>query len=155
MIDILLAREGRIGRKQFWMGTLVLFAVVLLIFIPLMLFLASLGVTSLIIYVLIPMVLYYPVYCLYVKRQHDRGKDETLVIVYLVFTVIIGVLSALFVPVDLSDVNAAAEFAGNPMFWVIQIGNLGLMILSLYLLVVCGFFKGTDGSNQYGPDPLA
>jgi uncharacterized membrane protein YhaH (DUF805 family) len=33
---------------------------------------------------------------------------------------------------------------------------LGLVagILGIYLLVVCGFLKGTAGSNNYGPDPL-
>jgi len=35
---------------------------------------------------------------------------------------------------------------------------LALLLLipfvSLYLFVICGFFKGTEGVNKFGPDPL-
>jgi uncharacterized membrane protein YhaH (DUF805 family) len=27
-------------------------------------------------------------------------------------------------------------------------------IANLYLVIICGFFKGTQGSNKFGPDPL-
>ena len=31
---------------------------------------------------------------------------------------------------------------------------LSIPIFAIYLLVVLGFLKGSDGANQYGPDPL-
>jgi uncharacterized membrane protein YhaH (DUF805 family) len=27
-------------------------------------------------------------------------------------------------------------------------------IANLYLVIICGFFKGTEGQNKFGPDPL-
>jgi uncharacterized membrane protein YhaH (DUF805 family) len=28
-------------------------------------------------------------------------------------------------------------------------------IANLYLVIICGFFKGTQGPNKFGPDPLS
>ena len=152
MKDILLAKEGRIGRKQFWMGTLVLLAIGLLVTIPLVLFLYIQGLTSLLLFGLIGLVFYYPTYCLYAKRRHDRNKSGLLVIIYLGLTLVNTLLSVLIVP---SDPTAIETGFDNPLFWVRPVVYLVSGVFALYLLVVCGFLKGTDGPNQYGPDPLA
>lgn len=89
------------------------------------------------------------------KRQHDRDKSGTIILIYLILTFVVGVVSGLLIPTDLTDPNAALEYINSPVFWVFQAMNLILSGLAIYLLVVCGFFKGTDGPNQYGPDPLA
>ena len=38
----------------------------------------------------------------------------------------------------------------NRTGWCLLVGIIPL-IGSIYLLVVCGFFKGTEGDNRYGP----
>ena len=37
---------------------------------------------------------------------------------------------------------------------VINLLSLASTVFSLWLLVVCGFLKGTQGPNRWGPDPL-
>ena len=90
-------------------------------------------------------------YCLFVKRLHDRGRDGRLFILYAALH---GLL--LFViPTEISDPNGIGDHGNNLLFWVVQLVKFVLLLLSLYFLVMCGFLKGVNGPNQYGPDPLA
>lgn len=147
--------NGRIGRKQFWIGTLILIVVGIIIAgLSLSLLLsggAFFGVFSLVLFLLFA----YPVYCLYIKRLHDRENGGFPLIAYLALTLVSTLLSLGIGPQDFANPEALTAIASSPMFWVLQVLNIVIFGFAIYLLVVCGFLKGTSGPNSYGPDPLA
>lgn len=149
MIYILLWTEGRIGRKQFWMGTLALIGAVLVIFYLASLFVSLKDIPMSFIAPVSVMVTYSN-YCLFVKRLHDRGRNGRLFILYLV----LENLLLFVIPTEISDPNGIVDHGNNLFFWVVQLVKFALLPLALYFLITCGFLKGTDGPNQYGRDPL-
>ncbi len=69
-----------------------------------------------------------------IKRLHDRDMSGWwLLVFYLLPAVLDGIGRALGVPVIFSLAGSA---------------------ISIWALVVLGFLRGTNGANQYGPDPL-
>ena len=69
-----------------------------------------------------------------IKRLHDRDMSGWwLLVFYLLPAVLDGIGRALGVPVIFSLAGSA---------------------VSIWALVVLGFLRGTNGANQYGPDPL-
>jgi uncharacterized membrane protein YhaH (DUF805 family) len=124
--------SGRIGRSQFWIGAL---AVVLGIAVMLgIAFWSSYPVLA------IPFILavFVATYAVSVKRLHDRGKSGWWA---LVFIFIPGVLDRI--------TDRIAE--DTPLWWIlVLIGS----VLWIWGLIELGFRRGTDGDNDYGPDPL-
>jgi uncharacterized membrane protein YhaH (DUF805 family) len=123
--------EGRINRKPFWLGLLILMAtqwiVGILLFAAVGLSLMSgadpvmsprdvflLKILGVLLPLVVTLVFLYPSVAIYTKRWHDRGKSGWWMLI-------------LFIPL------------------------LGFV----WFLVECGFLPGTAGPNQYGNDPLA
>ena len=123
--------EGRINRKPFWLGLLVLIAaqwsVGILLFAAVGLLLMSgagpemsprdmflLKIFGMLLPLVVTLVFLYPSVAIYTKRWHDRGKSGWWMLI-------------LFIPL------------------------LGFV----WFLIECGFLQGTEGPNQYGSDPLA
>ncbi|WP_170181892.1 DUF805 domain-containing protein [Phreatobacter stygius] len=132
---LLLTFEGRIGRQDFWIGAIALAVVNLIVgwFFGLIggAFLSG----------LVSLVLAYPAYCLALKRSNDLDYPQTYVQAFMAFQIALTVISM---------------FGGlglGVLFFSILLPILG--IAALALLVVLGFFQGTNGPNRYGPDPLA
>jgi uncharacterized membrane protein YhaH (DUF805 family) len=125
--------SGRISRSQFWLGmlgvaTTIGCAMALAFWTPF-------G------YAAIPLVLiaFVSLYIVAIKRLHDRNKSGWWTLVFLWAP---GVMDRL------SD-KVVEESAG---WWIlVLIGT----VLTLWGLVELGFRRGTDGDNEYGPDPLA
>jgi uncharacterized membrane protein YhaH (DUF805 family) len=124
--------SGRISRSQFWLGVL---AVVLAIAV-------MLGIAFWSGYPLLALPLIVAVfvatYALTVKRLHYRGKSGWWA---LIFIFIPGMLDRL--------TDRLTE--DTPLWWVlVLIGS----VLTIWGLIELGFRRGTDGDNDYGPDPL-
>ncbi|RYE45996.1 MAG: DUF805 domain-containing protein [Hyphomicrobiales bacterium] len=152
-----LGTEGRISRKTFWTGAIVLaligFLVMLVVTVPLLFlgqgFIRDFRTMSQVIMWLnlaSAAVYAYPAYCLAVKRRHDRNSSGWDVLGYL------GVNGALLVALLILATNGTIGGLGfSPaMSWL----GYGLQAYGIYMLVVLGFLKGTSGTNSYGPDPL-
>ena len=94
----------------------------------------------------------YPLYCVSVKRRHDKDNNGMDVLGYLAITALMMLVQALGLGFSITDVNGVPV----PMPSMIY-GVLGFVALvyAIYMLVVLGFLRGTAGPNQYGPDPLA
>ena len=104
LIDSLIRLDGRIGRKTFWTGSIVLIA----------LFLTAVLV-------------------------HDRNKSGWWALVFI------------FLP-GAADRWSDRLTEDTPLWWVlVLIGS----VLTIWGLIELGFRRGTDGDNDYGPDPLA
>ena len=164
--------DGRIGRKQFWIGAILLgiaglivgyiimaiFGVGMMNFISaansdtstadMMALMTRSAWANLVVYLL----MLYPAAAMMIKRRHDRGNSGLDVWIYLGIAVLMILVQALGVGYAVSEV-AGIEMV-TPSGWMSIIGAL-VGIFALYLLVVCGFLKGNEGDNAYGADPLA
>jgi uncharacterized membrane protein YhaH (DUF805 family) len=141
--------QGRISRKGFWTGTLILIAIYLAIFVTLLVFWSDdflaepsalwirqlqLGVDAL---------LAWPSFAVTAKRQHDRGQRPWLAWTGLAATIGYSVL----------DLAGHTETAAG----LTTLGIVGLCLLVIFVVLVVielGIRKGTAGPNTYGPDPL-
>ena len=165
---ILFDTKGRISRSQFWVGFIMLAVVASIISLFVFIVLAVLynveGVeavskqvldpvsASLIANALLFLLFFFPSLALFVKRFHDRNQKAT--VLYLFYGLF---LTFMFLIGDLPRNEAAGgELEGNA---ALSVGLGGIVyvlcgMVGLYLLIICGFLKGTKGGNQYGPDPL-
>ena len=126
MKDLLFSFNGRINRAKFWLGTVCLIVVYVILAIISSVTMAPMTVSQSgqvqgggmgivgIIVLIIYIAMIWPSVALGVKRFHDRDKSGWWVLISLV--PIIG---------------------------------------GLWYLIECGFLECTKGPNKFGPDPLA
>ncbi|GAB4531734.1 MAG: DUF805 domain-containing protein [Parvularculaceae bacterium] len=91
---LFLSYEGRIGRRDFWIGVLVLWAV----YISLNIVFSSLFAS------LLGIVLIYPNFAVLVKRCHDRGKSG-----WWSLLILIPILGAIWAIIDLGILEGDAD----------------------------------------------
>ncbi len=130
--------HGRISRQTFWIG----FAVVLV---------AELIAHELAeqfqgdrLSAIIDLAFTYPEFALALKRAHDRDMPNWVLIAFFGANAFLDLLMVLGVA-GTDDQPSAVSLAIA----------LPFTIIGLALLFELGFRKGTEGPNQYGPDPLA
>lgn len=107
-----LSFDGRINRKPFWIGLIVLGLVNVGVQIIIS-FAFPDSNTAVILTALVTLLYLYPMVAIYVKRCHDRGKSG---------------------------------------WWCLLL--LIPLIGAIWALIDLGILRGTDGPNDYGPDPL-
>jgi uncharacterized membrane protein YhaH (DUF805 family) len=131
---LLTSIDGRISRKPFWIGMLILA-------IPELAAPFALGErwSS-----LVSLLIAYPEFAVLAKRGHDRNVPTWVMGVFIAGAVVFNILllSGLAGPID--NPNTLTYAVGAP-----------LGVFALILLVDFGFRRGTVGENRYGPDPLA
>ncbi len=155
MKDFLFGFEGRIPRSHYWGGTLLLTVLaVVIIFATVFLFLdedVPFSESSLIrINALIGMCLLYPVSALMIKRLKDRDRPLWLVALFLTPYALI-LLGETF-GITASHEVIEGVYLRTPTFFgkVLETANLCVMV---FALIELGILKGTQGDNQWGPDP--
>ena len=147
--NLYLSADGRIGKKEFWIGWIVLFAVgIVANLIPLINMIAG-------------FVLIYPTVCVYSKRLHDSGKTGWLAALpYAVFIVAMVIGIAMFgtgifaAAMSGSSGNdpAAAAAAMSGMGGFFGVMGLAFLFYIAFTLWV-GLSNGDPGENRYGPPP--
>jgi uncharacterized membrane protein YhaH (DUF805 family) len=131
--DLFLTFDGRINRAKYWLGIGVSFGLLLVGFfflnlIPYLGTLIALVAFSAAAAVCIP---------IGIKRLHDRDKNgRWLMLFYIAPAALDGIsrISTTFLPASLFALIALA--------------------ISVWSLVELGFLAGTEGTNQYGANPL-
>lgn len=141
--QLLFSFGGRINRKPFWLVTLLLVAIMIVVLIAVFAIwggavvsgnLSGLGVLAvLLLVVYIPML--WISLALGAKRLHDRNKSAWWLVVFWL------------VPGVLQGIGEQIGTAGIAL-------TVAAIAISIWGLVELGFLRGTVGSNQYGPDPL-
>lgn len=150
LIPLFTTTDGRISRKQWWTGTVVLIVlnIVLYLILSVIGLGSQLGWLSLIIYA----IYFYPAWCIGLKRRQDRDNNG------MDFKILMGIYALLTIaqafgigmsPTDLGNGMVVMAPAGWMMFVQFAVGIFGI-----YMLVQLGFLKGTPGPNSYGADPL-
>jgi uncharacterized membrane protein YhaH (DUF805 family) len=136
LLQLLFGFRGRINRAKYWLAVVVYIAVMIVAAAAAFV----LGMVTL--FFLVAVVIYIPMIisgiAVGTKRLHDRDKSAWWL---LGFFVLPSVLSA-----------AAAGLQGSTFAVILSIASFAI---SIWAVVELGFLRGTSGSNQYGPDPLA
>jgi uncharacterized membrane protein YhaH (DUF805 family) len=132
IIREIIGADGRISRLQFWRGILIVMALLAVTFAVIMWLVPILGVAAI---VAAP----FLILMLCIQRLHDRNKSGWWVLVFV------------FLPNILDTVRDKLT-DGSPIWWVLV---LAMNALCLWGLIEIGFLRGSDGDNDYGPDPLA
>ena len=150
LVPLYTTTAGRISRKQWWIGSLILIAVNIALYLILGLIGLGglLGWLSLIIYA----IYFYPAWCIGLKRRQDRDNDGTDFKIMMGIYAILTIAQAFGIgmsPADLGNGMIIMQPAG----WM-MIVQLVVAAFGIYMLVQLGFLKGTPGPNTYGPDPL-
>jgi uncharacterized membrane protein YhaH (DUF805 family) len=135
--------DGRIGRKQFWIGSSIII-VVSISYELLFGFLDKRWLTG-----IADLVLLYPDYAVVFKRAHDREMAIWIPVLSLILSVLI-ILSVLMDIVVILGLDGPYDDP-TPLYLTT---TLPLLAVALYLIVDLGFLRGVRGPNCYGPDPL-
>jgi uncharacterized membrane protein YhaH (DUF805 family) len=128
--------QGRINREPFWIACGVLAAVEI----------ASQWLANRIqgeqLSTILDLAFTYPEFALASKRAHDRDLAPWLVALFFAINVALDLFTLLNGAIDID----------NPINEIIM---LPFALLAVVLIVELGFRRGTEGPNQFGPDPLA
>ena len=97
------------------------------------------------------------------RRFHDlnRSLEDSVTFVFLMFCFTLGISISFDIIKDpnvIFEPNVVLHVkyvrTGVPIpDWLAQLFGAGVVLFDVYLLLKIGFSKGTDGDNQYGPDP--
>lgn len=139
--------EGRINRKPYWIGLIVLIIVMMVIIFGASFLLIGSIVeptfqTRLVTFVL-QILFLYPSTALMVKRLHDRNRPSYWA-------------AFILVPMVLKSLTDLMGMTGDPLNQnaLDYLLNIIVFAVSIWFFIELGCLRGTVGSNQYGPDPL-
>ena len=135
--------DGRINRAKWWAGAVILVVVSIVLYWILGAIFGG-NIVGRILTFIVQLVLLYPGYAVSAKRFQDRNKPA----MYALVAIAVGLLYSLL---------ALFGVVGQPLAmgvldWIFSIAFLAV---GIWYLIDLGILKGTEGPNQYGPDPLA
>ncbi|AOM42910.1 DUF805 domain-containing protein [Xenorhabdus hominickii] len=120
--------KGRIGRKEFWVGIGICFA---LIFI--LLTLHGMNILSMNYAAIGVVLLLYPTVAIFSKRLHDRNKSSGWVLLFVLAWILLALDWSVMVPI-----------------WQWGIGRFVPTLIFVMMILDCGVFRGTEGANRFG-----
>jgi uncharacterized membrane protein YhaH (DUF805 family) len=145
--------DGRLNRKPYWIATIELTVVAIVVALGVAAAFTVTGKVSSaeeLLRVAHPwltgfgFILAYPAAAVFAKRLHDRDKpgwlSALLIVPMLVETVLDPAGSA-----PQTDLTRAIYLSASVITWVVAV----------WFLVELGLLRGTVGDNRYGPDPLS
>lgn len=148
--ELFTTTRGRISRKQWWLGVVGL--IVASIVLAIILGIVGLGSSSPWGQLVAFVILFYPNWCLSLKRRQDRDNNGNDVKALLGVSGALTLLQALGVGTTVTDMgNGMMVAMPNTIMSIIY---FVVAIFGLYIFVQLGFLKGTTGPNSYGADPL-
>ena len=162
--NLLLSFDGRIRRRDFWLGVIALIVVSIVLIIVLGLILGPTAAT-----IVGNLIMLYPSAALVVKRLHDRDKAANPWAFVFIGVPTLSNLAQTFgvgfdaMRVPVGDLGEVAMPGLTPdadgMLTIMTPTPLGMVIMlvgaavAIWGLVELGFLSGTKGPNRFGPDP--
>lgn len=144
--------KGRSPRKEYWMfyiGNIIVF-IALLILLTLVLYVLNIAdykklVAVYSIFVIIwRILLLLPGFSLATRRFHDTNKSGWLTVLFFACNFFFGYLSSVLENARIHNYNIT----------ILALIVIICIVIDLWLFIILGFFKGENGPNQYGPNPL-
>ncbi len=147
IVNLLTGLQGRISRKQFWLGVAIIAVAEIILYL-------ALGVPfftdstpdrrARIVQAVVQILGLYPLVAVSLKRLHDRDQPTAWIWVIVAVTIISTII----------DLLGLADSPNEMGTGFLIFGVIGLVI-GLGFLIELGFRRGTVGPNQYGPDPAS
>jgi len=175
--QLLFSFEGRITRKTFWIYTIIMLVLsVVLAFILSALF----GITPFYLFGSIPsygqpineeiiqqvmsasrksewawflsgLVFLIPMAAIYIKRRHDRGATGYEYWVNIAFSTLLSLLGIMGIIYKVEENYGWFEVSETTFGLFLLVI---MLIITIYMIILAGFLKGDKGENAYGKDPL-
>jgi uncharacterized membrane protein YhaH (DUF805 family) len=151
--NLLFSLEGRISRKPYWIGILVIVmsSIVLTMALGPMFGLSieelkneARPSAAVKLDLLVNLIVLWPGLAITIKRLHDRNRSA-------IWGIALYALFGLAIILQLLGLIGTPQ-SPDPVYIVVLLAMLGI---GLWLFVDLGFLRGTNGVNDYGPDPLA
>lgn len=136
--SLLFSIQGRVGRKTFWIWN-VCYYLAIVTFVQ--------GINMLFpawVHILLPIflsIILIPDLAITAKRWHDRNKSSWWLLLNI---------PLIFGRMSLPTLDPATAVQPSMAQSVISFASL---VCGLWILIECGFMKGTQGQNQYGQEP--
>ncbi len=137
--ELLFSFQGRIGRKTYWTWNIAYYVLIVGF---------ALGMSNLwpsVAHLILPVFLIavlIPDLAITAKRWHDRGKSSWWLLMNI--PLVIGRMT-----VPIVDPTQQASQPGT-----LQVASsAAALVCGFWILIECGFLKGDEGKNQYGPEP--
>jgi uncharacterized membrane protein YhaH (DUF805 family) len=144
--------DGRINRRSYWIGTIILAAVNLMIaFVVGRLLGVSITAPDFrfkLVSLVFAVLFLYPAAALMVKRLHDRDRPAWLAALFLAPTLIKSVIALIGTTGNQSNPSTLDVLVSSILAIVFA-------IVGIWAFVELGCLRGSVGTNQYGPDPLS
>jgi len=144
LVDLLFTFQGRINRGKFWLGVLV-YVIVNIVFGVIQYALGSLGA---ILAAIAAIAVFISGIAVALKRLHDRDKSGWWLLIFYVAPVVLFIIGGVIAIAGIASDSMGGGIIGT-LFYL-----AGAAVL-IWAFVELGCLRGTAGSNQYGPDPLA
>jgi uncharacterized membrane protein YhaH (DUF805 family) len=132
--------DGRINRKPYWMGVLIMIGAAIVLSIVVGFIIGFTSRAYMIYSLLLQLGLLYPSAALMAKRLHDRNRPTWWIALILV-------------PSFFQSIASVMGDPANPGAIVLGL-SLIVFVIGVWFFVELGCLRGTIGPNQYGPDPL-
>ena len=144
--------DGRIGRKQFWMGIIVLIIASFALIVVVGLLLGTF-IPITILSLICSLIMLYPALALSLKRLFDRNKAiNPWAYIFFGPGILINIMQRLGIGFTSAEVGDIMDpFPTNGL--TIALSGI-TAIIGIWALVELGFLKGTTGDNEFGPDPV-
>jgi uncharacterized membrane protein YhaH (DUF805 family) len=136
--ELLFSFQGRIGRKVFWIWNVIYYLAIVGFGIGMNALFPAFAHLILPVFLIIVLI---PDLAITAKRWHDRNKSSWWLLMNIPL-----VIGRMTVPVG--DPSLAGQSTTLQM-----VSSLAALICGAWILIECGFIKGTAGDNQYGPEP--
>lgn len=138
-----LSTEGRIGRKMWWSGHIILAAIGILLSMIFDAIFPPMSLASRLIGFIFMLVIAYPSYAVSAKRFQDRNKNGSLAAIMIGLAILSSLLRLFGIGTD--------PTAPGMISMILGFATLGVAI---WYLIELGILRGTAGDNRYGPDPV-
>jgi uncharacterized membrane protein YhaH (DUF805 family) len=143
--------DGRINRKPYWLGSLLLMVPFIVIGVVAVFAVGTDPSSQIWANILISIIAAYPVTALMIKRLHDRNRPGIIAAVLWAPTVLMYLGQLTGLTGEISDVYGQAVFVPNMLGIIIYVLAF---VVAIYWFIDLGCLRGTAGDNKYGPDPL-
>lgn len=166
---LLLTFEGRLARRRFWFGLLVLVAISIPLKALFALFISGPELVTkvtnfeeLLTYtrkgaladMLMTVLLLYPLMAIFTKRLNDDNRSNKVIYIYFALSFATYFLTILAPESVIGSNPFASPGEQIEPTLISRTFFLPQMLIGLYLLFQCGIKRGTIGDNPHGPDPV-
>ncbi|MGD8173587.1 DUF805 domain-containing protein [Vibrio sp. TRT 21S02] len=137
--ELLFSFQGRIGRKTYWTWNVAYYVLIVGFTIGMNTLWPSFAHIVLPVFLILVLI---PDLAITAKRWHDRNKSSWWLLLNIPL-----VIGRMTIPVA-----GPGQPAAQPDSLQV-LSSAAALICGVWILIECGFLKGNDGENRYGPAP--